>query len=288
MINSSQKDTLFLLIKSLNSSQKDTLFLLIKSLSKAEKRYFHLYSNIQGGKKIYLSLFDLYENNESLEAIQEIFYEKHPQGSLEMASKHLYKIIMECLLKLRESRDMQTAIYNAISRADVLFERELWESAFYELKKAKRLAVDFENDILLLLIQRTELKYLSIMEFEGVNERKLIAKQMKLQETMKHLRNINQHIQLYDIMKYRIIYHENIRSERQKEMMNDLVLSELHLVANNTYKGFEPQKIHLLFQATYYLHAGNYKSAIRYYKELITLFDENKHLLLNPPVYYFT
>jgi len=271
-----------------NFPRKETLFLLIKSLTKSEKRFFYLYSSIQKGDKIYLSLFHIYEKQKSPEMVKTLFLKEHPQSSFEMAAKHLYKVLMECLLKLRESRDVQATLCNMVLKADILFERELWENAFHELNKAKQLAINFENHIILLLIQRTELKFFSMMEFRQVNEKKLVAKQMKLLETMKHLRITNQHIQLYDIMKYRIIHHENIRSEKQEMMMNDLVLSELHLVANNTYVGFEPQKIHLLFQATYYLHSGNYKSAIRYYKELIALFEKNTPLMLNPPIYYFT
>ena len=43
-----------------------------------------------------------------------------------------------------------------------------------------------------------------------------------------------------------------------------------------------------LFQATYYLNVGNYKLAIQYYQELIGLFNENQHLILNPPIYYLS
>ena len=111
---------------------------------------------------------------------------------------------------------------------------------------------------------------------------------MKINDIMKYSRNINLHLQLYDILKHRIANKGYIRSEKQKDNLNDLVLSELNLIANNSYKGFEARKLHLLFQATYYLNTGNYKSAIRFYQELITLFESNQHLILNPPIYYLS
>ena len=111
---------------------------------------------------------------------------------------------------------------------------------------------------------------------------------MKINEVLKYARTLNQHTQLYDILKHRLINKGYIRSDKQKEDLNDLVLSELHLIANNSYQGFEAQKLHLLFQATYYLNSGNYKSAIRYYQELINLFNDNQHLILNPPIYYLS
>ena len=60
----------------------------------------------------------------------------------------------------------------------------------------------------------------------------------------------------------------------------------MNLIANSSYKGFETEKLHLLFQSTYFLNSGNYKAAIRLYQDLILLFDENKHMILNPPLYY--
>ena len=111
---------------------------------------------------------------------------------------------------------------------------------------------------------------------------------MKINDIIKYTRNTNLHLQLYDILKHRITYKGDIGSNKQKDNLNDLVLSELNLIANNSYKGFEARKLHLLFQATYYLNTGNYKSAIRFYQELITLFESNQHLILNPPIYYLS
>ena len=266
----------------------DSLFILVKSLSKAEKRYFHLFSNLQSGNKVYTFLFDLLDNNDSIDDVHLKFCQKQDGKSFEMAAKYLYRILLDCLVKLREKDDIQAHIYNKISKAAILFDRELFDNAFAELRKAEKLAVDFEKDALLLLIRRTELKYLSALNFEGISESELVSKQMRINETSKYSRNINQHRQLHDILKYRITHKGYARSDKQKDGLNDLVLSELNLIANNSYTGFEAQKLHLLFQAAYYLNSGNYKSAIRYYQELISLFDENQHLLLNPPIYYFS
>lgn len=64
------------------------------------------------------------------------------------------------------------------------------------------------------------------------------------------------------------------------------MLSELHLIANNTYNGFEVDKLHQLFQSTYFLQSGNYKAAIRIYQQLLELFDHNPGRMLNPPLHY--
>lgn len=265
-----------------------TLLILVNSLTKAEKRFFQLYSNLQNGDKVYISLFNLIDSKTSAEDLYNQFCQIQDGRNFEAAVKHLYRVLLDCLAKLREKQDIQTKIFNYISKACILFERELFDEAFTELDKAKKLATTYENDSLLLLIRRTELKYLSTLDFDNVSEKQLVYKQMKINEILKYAKSLNQHTQLYDILKHRLIHKGYIRSDKQKEDLNDLVLSELHLIANNSYRGFEAQKLHLLFQATYFLNSGNYKSAIRYYQELINLFNENQHLILNPPIYYLS
>ena len=225
-----------------------SLLALIKSLSKAEKRYLKLYSNLQNGEKGYLILFELLENNTSIDDIYKQFCIKQKGKSFDMAVKHLYKVVLNCLVHLNKQQDIQTQIFDYISKAGILFERELLNEALSELEKAEKLAIHYENDSLILLIRRTELKYLSMYDFTGMSEKQVV--------------------------------------DKQKENLNDLVLSELNLIANSSYKGFETEKLHLLFQSTYFLNSGNYKAAIRLYQDLILLFDENKHMILNPPLYY--
>lgn len=225
-----------------------SLLALIKSLSKAEKRYLKLYSNLQNGEKGYLILFELLENNTSIDDIYKQFCIKQKGKSFDMAVKHLYKVVLNCLVHLNKQQDIQTHIFDYISKAGILFERELLNEALSELEKAEKLAIHYENDSLILLIRRTELKYLSMYDFTGMSEKQVV--------------------------------------DKQKENLNDLVLSELNLIANSSYKGFETEKLHLLFQSTYFLNSGNYKAAIRLYQDLILLFDENKHMILNPPLYY--
>lgn len=269
-----------------NASKVESLLLLTGSLSKSEKRYFRLLSQLQAGNKVYLYLFDLLEKNNNITDIYSLFAQRYPDKNIEVTAKHLYKVILDSLIRLREKQDMQTQIFNYISKANILFERELVNEAFAELEKALDLAVTYENDPLILLVYRTELKYCSTLNFSNINEKQLVNKQMKIHEVMKYTRSINLHLQLYDILKYRSIYKGTIRSDKQKEYLNDLVLSELNLMANNSYHGFEAEKLHLLFQASYYMEAGNYKSALRLYEELMWLFEENAHLWLNPPIYY--
>ncbi len=144
------------------------LLILVNSLTKAEKRYFHLYSNLQNGDKVYITLYKLIDSNISAEDLYTRFCQLQDGRNFKMATKHLYSIIMDCLVHLRKKENIQAMICNYITKADILFERELFEETFDELDKAKNLATIYENDPLLLLIHRTELKYLSSLGFKNI------------------------------------------------------------------------------------------------------------------------
>lgn len=263
-----------------------SLLVLIHSMTKAEKRYFKLYSNLQQGDKVYLTLFALMEECSSVEEVARRFGVDAGESSFDIAVKHLYKVVVDCLLHLRSRYDIQARISDRTAEAELLFRCGLLQAATEELSRAKKLARQYEMTALLIQIRQTELRYLSAGDFQGMSERQLVEKQMKVNEALKHLRSANQHMQLYDILKYRALYRSKVRSEQECQSLNDLVLSELHLIANNTYIGFEVDKLHQLFQSTYFLQSGNYKAAIRIYQQLLELFDHNPGRMLNPPLHY--
>lgn len=80
------------------------LLMLVNTLTKAEKRYFHLCANLQNGDKVYLTLFNLIDANTSPEQLYTRFCQIQDGKSFETAVKHLYRVLLECLVKLRENR----------------------------------------------------------------------------------------------------------------------------------------------------------------------------------------
>lgn len=83
-----------------------------------------------------------------------------------------------------------------------------------------------------------------------------------------------------------MIYKGNTRSKKQKDSLNDLVVSEMSIVASSGIENFEIKRVHQLFQSNYLIGVGDYKSALHSYYELNKLFESNKHLWNSPPYYY--
>lgn len=129
------------------ATKLNQIILLIQSLSKAEKRYIRLYTNLQNGDKHYMVLYDLACEDFSAEQIYKKFCSEVNEKSFEMAAKHLYRVLLDCLVLLREKQDIQTTIFNYITKAGILFERELFNNAFVELEKAKKLATTDRKNV---------------------------------------------------------------------------------------------------------------------------------------------
>ena len=121
------------------------LLVLIRSMTKAEKRFLKLYSNLQDGDKVYLRLFDLMKECSSVEETARRFGLAAEKCSFEIAVKHLYKVVIECLLHLRGRDSIRSRISDCLSEAEILFRCGLFRPAIERLNGAKALALRHEQ-----------------------------------------------------------------------------------------------------------------------------------------------
>lgn len=262
-------------------ARTSSLVLLVNSLTKAEKRYFKLSAGLQTGSKNYLDLFDLLEKNSYRKAdeLKRDFKLQHPTASFEITSKYLYSIIMESLLHLKNNEgDEIIKMNNALSMVKILFEKSLHVEGFKQLEKLQKLAERKGNFIIQLSALRLELNYRSQLNFLDITEADLIHNQMKINTLIKAANINHQHLSLYELLRYRLMYKGNVRTAKHKEDLNDLVVSESNLMNVPSQNSFETNKIHLLFQSNYCLIVGDYKTALKTFYELNELFENNRQL----------
>ncbi len=236
----------------------------------------------------YLVLFDTIERNgdKPTPDLKREFMDARPGASFETTIRYLYDLLLESMLDLRKEQDSFYNLFNKILKARILYEKSLYDECFELLNNVIAYAEKYENYHALLLASRLELEYLLAVNFPGIDEKELLKKQFKVNEALKYLRKINEQSALYEILKHRVINKGYARSQKQKDELNDLVFSEISIVASQNLDNFEISKLHQLFQSNYMISVGDYKSALNSYIELSNLFEANKHLWSNPPVYY--
>lgn len=274
--------------KSANTMLKsESLIHLINNLTKQEKKEFSLYISNKP-EKDYIFLFRLIDDKKvsDPEELKMSFLAAKPTSSFNTVVIYLFDLLIDILTRLRTEHDSYYLLFNELLHARVLYEKSMYQECFQVLKKVKEKAVYYENHFALLVAQRLELNYLLTLDFEDMDEQKLLNKQYKMNNTLKSIRQLNEQSSLYELLKYRMINRGASRSLEETQKLDDLVTSEISIVASAGVENFEIKKNHQLFQANYFITVGDYKAAFNSFVELNKLFEENSHLWNNPPVYY--
>ncbi len=267
--------------------KSESLIQLINSLTKQEKKEFSIYISNKS-EKDYIFLFRLIDDKKisDPEELKQCFLKAKPTSSFNTVIIYLFDLLIEILTKLRTEQDSYYLLFNDLLHARVLYEKSMYQECFHVLKKVKEKAVYYENHFALLVAQRLELNYLLTLDFEEVDEKKLLNKQYKMKNTLKSISQLNEQSSLYELLKHRMLNRGDSRSLAETQKLDDLVTSEISIVASAGVENFEIKKNHQLFQANYFVTVGDYKAAFNSFVELNKLFEENTHLWNNPPVYY--
>ena len=269
-------------------SKFTSLTQLINSLSKSERKKISSTLNSHNNDADYILLYKLIDKNQmiSQQEIKELFIKKRPNAAFNTAINHLFDTLLTILNQLRANQDSFFSLTNLLMNAKVLFEKSIYQECFHLLQKIQEEAIKFENFNILLIAQKMELDYLLCLNFPEVSEQELLTKQLKLNDTLKKIRKVNEHASLYELLKHRILNKGTARSNKHVQELNDLVVSEMSIVSSSGFENFEIQKNHKLFQSNYLINVGDYNSALFSFYELHHIFEQNKHLLSNPPIYY--
>lgn len=265
------------------TTKAGSLLFLVHSMSKSEKRIF------RAGRKAtdYVVLFDMIckEGIVSPQELRQRCEKELGSRSFNVTVTYLYETLLDVLQTLRNEQDSDYRLFNKTMKARILFEKGLYEEALELLDKIKQEAAQYENQIALMYASRLELEYLLFLNMPGITEAELVKKHFRISETLKKNRIIYEHSSLYELLMHRIIYRGDVRSQQEKERMNDLVLAEMSLSASSK-ESFEARKLHQLFQSHYLMSIGDGKSAYRSFQELNKLFESNPQFWANPPFYY--
>src|SRR3546814_15053653 len=106
---------------------------------------------------------------------------------------------------------------------------------------------------------------------------------MKAKHTGQSLRQLHERYALYELLSHRLTKGALTVDGKSDKKTNDLILSELSLTTRGSQHQFEPQKLHLLFQSFFFIHTGEYRSALRIFNELNKLIESNEPMWNYPP-----
>lgn len=128
------------------------LFYLIDSLTQAEKRYFKINSNFQKGKdKRYIQIFNLIDKMEEYDDEPLLKLMEGNKQKLAVSKNFLYDKILKSLRVFNESA-IDIELTNLIADVRILMEKGLFQPALKRLKKARKIAMDYDKSPFLMEI----------------------------------------------------------------------------------------------------------------------------------------
>lgn len=262
----------------------DKLILMVPILTKSEKRAFTLYNKDSNFYILYQIIGDNPTSTNS--EIEALFEKKQPGSNINVTAIYLYEKLLDTLCRLEESKNLSMQLTNKIFASRILMKKSLYSGAIDLIEEVKQISKRNRMNEIFLLASQAELDLLLKLDFVGISEKELSDRHFEVNNTINAIRKSEGVASLYDLMKYRTYHYDIMRSEEQKNSLNDLLMSELSINSSQGEMSFEALKFHQLFQATYLMGVHDYRSALRALKELINLFKENPHTWENNQYYF--
>ena len=136
---------------------------LIEAMSMNEKRYFKVFmnKNIFGSQNKYLLLFDFINNNTSIDEISlKLYIKEHDYSDKNIAYdvNYLNKVVLRSLNEFHHEKTISLKLQNHIKSVEILFYKGLYEECLRIIRKAKKLSLKNENEILVLELLNWEKK----------------------------------------------------------------------------------------------------------------------------------
>ncbi len=263
---------------------------LVHSLSKSEKKIFTLYTRRQSVTRAYVELFKLIERHRltDISIITQKFLTHYTRKQLSNSAGYLVKVITQCLIDLKTEKDPFFQLIHKFLQVQILQERALYAESNALRIQIQEQARLHQQPVIEYMACRKELDTISINNFNTLNDIELVQKQMRAKELLKIIHHAQEHHTLFELLKYRLTKAGKVSSIDEQKKMNDLMLSEMILVAEKSKKNFTQQKLHLLFQSYFFTNIADYRSALKTFNVLNKLFEDNAALQENPPHDYLS
>ena len=189
----------------MTNGQKDSLFVLMKSLSKSEKRQFKLYVGRLGvnAESKFLKLFNLLDKMKVYDEafiLSKGFVKKQQLSNLKA---HLYKQILISLRLNPAHQNIRLQIREQLDFATILYHKGLYKQSLKTLDKAKSMAIENEENNLAYevveLEKIIETQYITRSISNRADQLTIQAKELSQKNVLtSKLSNLS--LQLYGIM----------------------------------------------------------------------------------------
>lgn len=200
------------------------LFQLVKSLSKSEKRYFKLSSSLQSGEKNYMKLFDAIELQDEYDEVElkNKFSKETFIKHLPSEKNHLYSLILKSLRGFYSDKSAAAILQEQLRNIELLYGKALYKECSKIIRKAKKMAYDYEKYYFLLDLIDWEKTLIEEEYLRGVFSKDLNKLVDEESVCLERLRNLAEYQMLYSRINYVFRRGGYSRNEEEQAIVNEI------------------------------------------------------------------
>lgn len=257
----------------------DALFELVQSLTQSEKRHFKIFAkrHVIQNENHYIRLFDILD---SLETYDDTTVKKRLGKSafarnLPSGKNYLYNLILKSLRNYNSGKSAKINLQELWFDINALMEKGLLRQATKLIRKAKKLAQQYQYDIQLLEITLLERKL--IRRYTSNRASEII--QDCQEESTTCIQRIQAQFGILDL--YETVFL-NYRNQNEAQESLGKVLEQAKILAPaqaHDQLSFESLNYYHLLQLHYANMIKDFQAANQHLKQLIALFEQNPFLI---------
>ena len=265
---------------------KESLFILIKSLSKSEKRQFKLFVGRVGSNldSKFLKLFNLLDKMSNYDEKYILNKKIVSKRQLSNLKAHLYKQLLVSLKLNPLNQNLRSKIRQELEFASILYNKGLYKQSLKILDKAKSLALKSEDKFIAFEIVELEKLIESQYITRSLSNRseKLISESNKLiQQNNITSRLSNLSLELYE----KLIKAGYAKSDKEFKEITKFFFERMPDLDYDSF-GFREKLWHNKAYLWFSLLIQDFLSSYKYAMKWVDMFNDNPEMIKVHPVFY--
>ena len=259
------------------------LFNLVKSLSGSEKRYFKLFvSSKERGNNKYGQLFDAIDVQTKFddEALRQVIYGNEPIETRKYSElkSYLYDLILKSLQSYDEKASVDYKLKNMLLGVRTLFKRSHFEDCKDILRKAKKIATEYEDFNTLIEILDWEKKIAYTQTDIAFLDKELDRISEEEKKYLLQLKNISEYRSIF--FKILVSLRKDVynRSDKQKLYLQEVIKDTL-MESIEKATSFNAKLLFYRIESIYYFSLSQFHKFYESSKKLLTLMEDNVQAL---------
>lgn len=269
--------------------QKDQLFQLIKSLNSSEKRFFKIYSSrhVIGEQNNYIQLFDAIEKMKAYDEkkLMKKFEGEKLVNRFSVAKSYLYDLILRSMNQFHAKKNVNNELLELLRKVSFLFDKNLFEQANKHIRKAKKLALEYEILSIYPEIIKWEKQVWDSQFYAGKKFNEIKILRTKEKEVLEKLDNINEFWFLNTQLYYQYNLQGIVRNAKDFKKVENVIHSPI--MENEEHAlSYQAEFLQNKIFSTYYFVLRDFGNCYKYISKLVDLMESRPQILDKKPMEY--